>query len=147
MTFVDVFAHPRTFRRKRRGIQPQEIQLKARIPVSESVDPMSEQRKWRLYTTEVNTLHFGRNKIDLTDLEQLIELSQTKAIGFSMLYARKYMNGKRTLKEVIDLVMTDLEENGLDILSEKVSGHYAQFRSFELAFALNRMRSFSVNQI
>ena len=123
------------------------IQPKARIPVAESVDPMSEYKKWRLYTTEVNTLHFGRNKIDLTDLEQLIELSQTKAIGFSMLYARKYMNGTRTLKQVIDLVMADLEENGLDILHEKISGHFAQFRSFELAFALNRMRSFSVNQI
>ena len=123
------------------------IQPKARIPDPESVDPMSEYRKWRLYTTEVNTLHFGRNKIDLTDLEQLIELSQTKAIGFSMLYARKYMNGKRTLKQVIDLVMADIEENGLDILSEKISGHFSQFRSFELAFTLNRMRSFNVNQI
>jgi len=123
------------------------IQPKARIPVPESVDPMSEYRKWRLYTTEINTLHFGQNKIDLTDLEQLIELSQTKAIGFSMLYARKYMDGKRTLKQVMDLVMVDLEENGLDILNEKISGHFAQFRSFELAFALNRMRSFKVNQI
>jgi len=123
------------------------IQPKARIPIPESVDPMSEYRKWRLYTTEVNTLHFGQNKIDLTDLEQLIELSQTKAIGFSMLYARKYMNGDRTLKQVIDLVMADIEENGLDIISENISGHFAQFRSFELAFALNRMRSFNVNQI
>ncbi|MCW9013747.1 MAG: ABC-ATPase domain-containing protein [Gammaproteobacteria bacterium] len=123
------------------------IQPKARIPVAESVDPMSEYGKWRLYTTEVNTLHFGQNKIDLTDLEQLIELSQTKAIGFSMLYARQYMDGKRTLKQVIDLVMADLEENGLDILNEKISGHFAQFRSFELAFSLNRMRSFNVNQI
>ncbi|MFW2371940.1 MAG: ABC-ATPase domain-containing protein [Gammaproteobacteria bacterium] len=123
------------------------IQPKDRIPVAESVDPMSEYGKWRLYTKEVNTLHFGRNKIDLTDLEQLIELSQTKAIGFAMLYAKKYMDGKRTLKQVIDLVMADVEENGLDILSEKTSGYFAQFRCFELAFALNRMRSFSVNQL
>ena len=123
------------------------IQPKVRIPVPESINPMSEYRKWRLYTTEVHTLQLGRNKIDLTDLEQLIELSQTKAIGFSMLYAKKYMNGKRTLKEVIDLVMADIGENGLDILSEKISGHFAQFRSFELGFALNRMRSFNVNQI
>jgi len=123
------------------------IEPKVRIPVADSVDPMSEYNKWRLYTTEVNTLHFGRNKIDLTDLEQLIELSQTKAIGFSMLYARKYMDEKRTLKQVMDLVMADLEENGLDILSEKISGHFAQFRSFELAFTLNRMRSFNVNQL
>ena len=31
------------------------------------------------------------------------------------------MNGKRTLKQVIDLVMADLEENGLDILSEQAT--------------------------
>ena len=123
------------------------IQPRARIPIAESVDPISEFRKWRLYTTEINTLHFGQNKIDLTDLEQLVELSQTKAIGFSMLYARKYMNGKRTLKQVIDLVMADLEKKGLDILSEKISGYFAQFRSFELAFTLNRMQSFNVKQI
>jgi len=122
------------------------VQARARIPVAESIDPMSEYKKWRLYTTEVHMLQLGQNKIDLTDLEQLIELSQTKAIAYSMLYARKYMDGKRTLKQVIDLVMTDLKENGLDILSEKISGHFAQFRSFELAFALNRMRSFDVKQ-
>jgi predicted ABC-class ATPase len=123
------------------------IQPRRRVPLVESVDPMSEYRKWRLYTTEVNTLHFGRNKIDLTDLEQLIELSQTKAIGYAMIYARKYMDGERTLKQVLDLVMQDIEDNGLDILSEKISGHFAQFRAYELAFTLNRMRSFNVTQI
>ena len=64
-----------------------------------------------------------------------------------MLYDKKYMDGKRTLKQVVDLVLADLEEQGLDILSEKASGYFAQFRSFELAFTLNRMRSFNVNQI
>lgn len=123
------------------------VHARARIPVAESIDPMSEYKKWRLYTTEVHSLQLGQNKIDLTDLEQLIELSQTKAIGYSMLYAKKYMDGTRTLKQVIDLVMADLRENGLDILSEKISGHFAQFRSFELAFALNRMRSFDVKQV
>ncbi len=122
------------------------IEPKARIPVPESIDPMIEYGKRRLYATEVHTIHLGCNKIDLTDLEQLIELSQTKAVGFSMLYARKYMDGERTLKQVIDLVMADIEENGLDILSERISGHFAQFRSYELAFALNRMRSFAVKQ-
>ena len=123
------------------------IEPKARIPVAESIDPVSEYGKQRIYTTEVDTLHFGRDRIDLSDLEQLIELSQTKAVGYAMLYAKKYMNGKRTLKQVIDLVMADLEENGLDILSKHISGHFARFRSFELAFALNRMRSFNVKQI
>jgi len=57
------------------------------------------------------------------------------------------MDGKRTMQQVIDQVMTDIEKSGLDILSETVSGHFAQFRSFELAFAMNRMRSFRVDQI
>jgi len=123
------------------------IQPRARIPVAASIDPISEYKKLRLYTTEVHSLHLGRNKIDLTDLEQLIELSQTKAIGYAMLYARQYMDGTGTMKQVIDRVMADIEENGLDILSEKISGHFAQFRAFELAFAMNRMRSFSVDQV
>jgi len=123
------------------------VQPRSRIPLADSVDPMSEYGKWRLYTTEVKTLHLGRDKIDLADLEQLIELSQTKAIGFAILYARQYMDGKRTMQQVIDQVMTDIEKSGLDILSETVSGHFAQFRSFELAFAMNRMRSFRVDQI
>jgi len=67
----------------------------------------------------MNTLHFGQNKIDLTDLEQLVELSQTKAIGFSMLYARKYMNGEKTLKQAIDLIMTNHEKMG-SIFSVKI---------------------------
>jgi predicted ABC-class ATPase len=123
------------------------IQPGERIPIAESVDPMSEYGKWRLYATEVKTLHLGRNRIDLSDLEQLIELSQTRAIAYAMLYARKYMNEERTLRQVIDLVMQDIEENGLDILSEKISGHFAQFRAYELAFTLNRMRSFNVTQV
>ncbi len=123
------------------------IQPRDRIPVAESIDPMNEYKKWRIFATEINTLHFGQNKIDLTDLEQLIELSQTKAIGYAMIYARRYMNGERTLKQVIDLVMQDIEESDLDILNKKISGYFAWFRSYELAFTLNRMRSFNVTQI
>ncbi len=122
------------------------IRPKTRIPIADSIDPISEYGKLRLYATDVNSLHLGNNKIDLSDLEQLVELSQTKTIGFSMLYAKKYMDGKRTLKQVVDRVMYDLQEQGLDILNENISGHFAQFRSFELASALNRMRSFQTDQ-
>ena len=37
-------------------------------------------------------------------------------------------------------------EKARDILSDRISGHHAQFRSFELAFALNRLRGFEVIQ-
>ena len=63
-----------------------------------------------------------------------------------MLHARQFMDGNTTLKQVLDRVMADIDKSGLDILSEKVSGYLVQFRPFELAFTMNRMRSFRVNQ-
>ena len=91
-------------------------------------------------------MNFGESIIDLTDLEQLIELSQTKALGYALDYVRKYMDKKSSLKEIIDSLMKDIDTHGLDILSDRVSGHFAEFRSFELAFTLNRLRGFDVIQ-
>jgi predicted ABC-class ATPase len=120
--------------------------IKERIPLPESVNPCNEYGKKGIYTSEVHRLTFGKYKIDLTDLEQLIELSQTKAIGYALDYARKYMDKKSTLKEIIIRVMNDIAENGLDILSNKTYGNFALFRGIELAFAFNRLRGFRVNQ-
>ena len=84
--------------------------------------------------------------IDLTDLEQLRELSQTKAIAYALVYAKKYMDGTKTIYEVIRKVMNDIEQYGLDIINERISGHFALFRDLELAFTLNRLRSLEVVQ-
>ena len=120
--------------------------IKERIPVCASINPYNEYGKKRIYTSEVYRLTFGKNSIDLTDVEQLIELSQTKAIGYAMEYAKKYINKKISLKEIVDKVMNDIQQNGLDILSDKISGNFAWFRCFELAFAFNRLRGFDVIQ-
>jgi hypothetical protein len=51
-----------------------------------------------------------------------------------------------SLKEVTDLVMNDIQNKGLDVLSDKISGHFAWFRVFELAFSFNRLRGFIAEQ-
>lgn len=117
-----------------------------RVPSAESVSPLSERGKFRLYAKEVHRLHFGKYEIDLTDLEQLLELSQTKAIGYAMDYARQYMQEGATLREVAEHVTRDIEQQGLDIISERVSGHFASFRALELAFTINRMRGLKTEQ-
>lgn len=94
----------------------------------------------------MHRLHFGRQDIDLTDLEQLVELSQTKALGYALVYSKKYMNTKYTLREVIDRVIKDIDEHGIDVISDKISGHFAWFRGLELALTLNRLRGFDVIQ-
>ncbi len=120
--------------------------IKERIPFPESINPCNEYGKKRIYAKEVHRLNFGESIIDLTDLEQLIELSQTKALGYALEYARKYMDKKSSLKEIMDRVMKEIDTHGLDVLSDQISGYFAEFRPFELAFTLNRLRGFDVVQ-
>ncbi|MBL7995298.1 ABC-ATPase domain-containing protein [bacterium] len=120
--------------------------VRDRIPISESIVPHNEYGKLRIYAKEVHRLHFGSQDIDLTDLEQLMELSQTKALGYALAHSKKYMNDKSTLLEIIDRVIKDIDEHGIDVISDRISGHFAEFRGLELALALNRFRGFDVIQ-
>ena len=121
------------------------VEVHPRIPLAESVSPLNEHRKFRVYAKEVHRLHFGKEEIDLTDLEQLMELSQTKAMGYAIDYAKQYMDGRATLRQVVEHVQSDIETNGLDILTDRISGHFASFRALELAFAINRLRGFKAD--
>jgi len=122
------------------------FEIHERIPLADSISCLNEHGKFRLYAKEVHRLHFGKEEIDLTDLEQLMELSQTKAIGYAMEYAKRYMQHDTTLREVIEKVGRDIEEMGLDIISDRISGHFAWYRPMELAFTINRMRSVEMVQ-
>ncbi len=117
-----------------------------RIPLPDSVSPLNQHGKFSVYAKEIHRLNFGKHTVDLTDLEQLMELSQTKALGFALEYSKKYMDSKTSLREIVVQVIKDIEENGLDVLSDKISGHFAWFRDLELAFTLNRLREFDVVQ-
>jgi hypothetical protein len=118
--------------------------IRERIPISGSIDARNAYGKFDIYAKEVHRMNFGNQVIDLTDQEQIIELSQTKALGFAMAYAKKYMDGSTPLREVVQRVAKDIDENGIDVISDRISGHFAWFRGLELAFALNRLRGFDV---
>lgn len=122
------------------------ISLHERIPLAKSVNSLNEYGKFRINANEPRRLNFGENLIDLTDLEQLMEASQTRALGYAMEYSKKYMDGKTTLRELSRRVAADVEEKGLDVLSDNISGYFAGFRSLELAFAMNRLGSLDVTR-
>jgi predicted ABC-class ATPase len=122
------------------------IEIGERIPLAESIDPINAYGKLRIYAKEVHRLNFGTQVIDLTDVEQLIELSQTQALGYALEYAKTYMDDKTPLREVVHRVINDIENYGINIISDRISGHFARFRGLELAFTLNRLRGFRVNK-
>lgn len=119
-------------------------QLTKRIPLSKSFDASRGRREVKIKCSSVGGIDFGRQHIDLSAVEQLVDISQTKAIGDAIYYAKRYMKTSSTLKDVIDAVLTAIEKEGLDVLSSVPVGHYASFRPLELAAAVNRLRSLHV---
>jgi predicted ABC-class ATPase len=120
-------------------------EITQRVPVPASLDPIRGRRDVRVKVRDVDELAFGTEEIDLGAVEQIVDSGQLRAIAAAMVYAKQqYMDGKRTLSEIIDLVMADIDAQGMDILSPFPEGDFVMFRRFELAAAINRLRSLSV---
>jgi predicted ABC-class ATPase len=120
--------------------------IKRRIPDSKSFDPRKGKRPVKIMARGKNIIQFGIYHIDISSLEQLVDLSQVRAIGEAIHYACRFMGPKRTLQEVVQRVMNDIKEQGLDVLHPNPKGDYAEFRALELAGAINRLRTLSVFQ-
>lgn len=120
--------------------------ITCRIPLSGSFDPSKGRRDVKISAKGLKTILFGRHPIDLAAIEQLVDPSQTRALGDAIRYATRFMDGKRTMAEVLEAVLRDVDTKGLDVLSSKSVGNYAEFRGLELAAAINRLRTLSVRQ-
>ena len=119
-------------------------QITRRIPLAGSFDPRKGRKAVKISPKGLKTILFGVHPIDLGGIEQIVDTSQTRAIGEAINYAVKHMDGNKTLGEVLDLVLKDVKEKGLDVLSPRPVGDFAGFRGSELAAAINRLRTLSV---
>lgn len=117
-------------------------QINGRIPQPGSVNPRKGKRDTHIKTRNTHTIQFGEQTIDLHAVSQLVDSSQTRAIADAIWYGRQhYMDGKRPLAEILNLVMADVAQKGLRVLNGRLQADYAAFRKFELAAAINRLRS------
>jgi len=119
--------------------------IRSRSPIAGSFDPYRGNRRIKVGSRGLHEIMFGRTDIDLLDLEQLVDPSQTTAIAQAIHYAVRYMDGKRTLKDVVLQVIEDVDNRGLDVLVPYSVGNLARFRALDLAAAINRMRMLKVN--
>jgi len=119
-------------------------EITERIPLAHSLDPSKGRREARISPKGLHSIAFGTHTIDLRAVEQLIDTSQTRAIGDALYYATRYMDGKETVRQIADIVLKDVMEKGLDVLGSRPAGDYAAFRGLELAAALNRLRTLRV---
>jgi predicted ABC-class ATPase len=116
-----------------------------RIPLAESIDPSRGRKQVKFKVRNVDEVVLGREDIELDAVEQIVDSGQLRAIASAIVYAkRKYMDNQRTLAEILDLVIEDIDTKGLDVLTDFPQGDLAGFRRFELAAAINRIRSLEV---
>jgi hypothetical protein len=56
----------------------------------------------------------------------------------------RFMDNRRDMAEVVAAVMAEIAHHGLDALDPRHTGDYVAFRPYELASALNRLRTLRV---
>lgn len=118
-----------------------------RVPLPETVGGF-RGRKLRAELQGARTVMVGREVLDLERLEQLVEPSQAKAVADALVFAadQGFVDGTRTLAEVVALVEEEIARRGLEVLSpyEGHPGDYAFPRRQEIAAALNRLKTLRV---
>ena len=84
---------------------------------------------------------WGRELIDLSLVEQLVSSDQTRALALALESLGRLLAQGKDLKEAVFEVERKVREEGLLSLSPSPRGDLAYFRRFELAAAINRLRS------
>lgn len=116
-----------------------------RIPLAHSLNPRKGRREISIKGRALRAVLFGPEEIDMTAVAQLVDEGQVRAIGQALNLARqKFMQAGQTVPEVIARVMQELERGGLDLLDMRPTGDFVAFRPYELAAALNRLRTLQV---
>eukprot|EP00922_Rhytidocystis_sp_ex-Travisia-forbesii_P003317 GHVS01004853.1.p1 GENE.GHVS01004853.1~~GHVS01004853.1.p1 ORF type:complete len:631 (+),score=102.33 GHVS01004853.1:116-2008(+) len=103
-----------------------------------------------------SVINYGSADIDLSGVEQLVELSQLRAIADTLqLLAEGGVGGDMCLSDVLKFVRDKIfadtlkGSNGLDALARfgRPNGGYALPRIFEISAAINRLRSLRIRKI
>lgn len=104
-------------------------------------DARRKDGKLQIIVREKFLLDYGRSRIDLSRVEQLVDPGQTEAIGRLLDYTLKhYAEHPDGLLGALRQSLIDAEQEGLDILMPWKVGHLAFPRLYELMAAANRIR-------
>ncbi len=123
-----------------------------RIPVARSFDASRGRRDVQIGARAVDSVRFGEEDIDLRAVEQLVDASQTRAIGLAIqLAVERFMGPDRSVPDVLDDLDRFLAMEGLDGLSPagrrgEHPGRLALPRRFEIGAAINRLRTLRIDR-
>lgn len=119
--------------------------ITARQPLVKSFDASRGRRDVKIDAKGMRTILYGSTAIDLSYLEQLVDPSQTRCIGSVIhYYSEHYLEKTKYLGEGLTKVMEDVSKKGFDMLLPQKAGNLAMPRIYEVAGAINRMRTLKI---
>ena len=102
-----------------------------------------DRKPTKVKTQHLTTLTIGQEDIDLRSIEQLIEPNQTRAIAYAILTWQQ-QNCSHSLQNLLDDIMSRVQRHELDALTPYPMGDLSEFRRYELAAVINRLRTLKV---
>jgi predicted ABC-class ATPase len=110
-------------------------------PFEFPLKPLPRQREAKIQVREQRLLDYGRSRIDLSHVEQLVDAGQCEAIGRILAWCRtQRRNDEQESLKLLREVIERAEQQGLDFLMPWKTGHLALPRLYEVAAAANRLR-------
>ncbi len=117
----------------------------ARVPLLAALDPSRGKQATSVKIRTGDEIAFGTEDIDLSAVEQLVDPGQLRAIAAALVCAReRYGQSRHDMPELLDRLQGDLDGGHFELLASPPPGDFVGFRRFELAAALNRLRSLQI---
>ncbi len=121
---------------------------RGRVPDSASINPLKGRGKIKIDADGTDGIRFGAETIDMRAVEQVADPSQLRAIGHALhKAARELASDRPDLPRMLDRIESLLEEKSVDGLTGFAPAHpgnLARPRRYEIAAALNRLRSLKI---
>ena len=93
----------------------------------------------------VRGIQYGSEEIDISQLEQLVDASQTRYIADCLQYIYHHLADDRlTVRELVERADALAQAQGLEAVQPHLYGDRAWARPLEVAAALNRLRTLQV---
>ncbi len=116
-----------------------------RRPRPDSLDPSRGRRTERVRSRSTRSIEFGSEEIDVSLVGQLVDPAQCRLIGDALLaFSRGLCDGHTSVAELLEALEASYGESGIEGIAESTFGDRASVRRYEVAAALNRLRSLRV---
>ncbi|SMF66229.1 ABC-ATPase domain-containing protein [Pseudobacteriovorax antillogorgiicola] len=114
---------------------------------AQGLSPRFRNREQHVKIREIDEIFYGSEAIDLSHVEQLVDGSQLRTIAYLMAYLYRSSPGSISFKDSIIQAISKLGQEGYEGIHDLPDGDMAQVRPLDLACALNRLRSLSVDLV